>query len=411
LKDIFDKCVEFIDRPKTILADDHALAAELFTSVSPVANAGPWIQANGRKMLQFSTNDYLGLAMHPDVRARATEMVERYGVCSPMGSRVLTGTTEHHLRLEEKVARFKRTEAALTFATGSMAMMGALACVAHPRDILIMDQYAHASLVCGARISGAKILYFRHNDMDDLENILKKVVDSRALAIVVDGIYSMQGDMAPLPRLVELKKKYNARLLVDDAHGTGVCGENGRGTAAHFGVEDEIDLHMGTFSKALGTIGGFACGSRVVIDYIRYNAPTFLFTKAMPISIVAATEMALELLEHADDKRKRLWENTCRLQKGVRELGFSYGSTMSPITPIRANGTDALYIAQALRQEYGIWAVPVIYPGVHLGTSIVRVIPTASHSDSDIDHLIQSLGSVSKKMRKADPRPSTMWHG
>ncbi len=401
MKDIFAKCEAFLARSKTVLAGDQALATQLFTSVSPEENAGPWIEVNGRKMLQFSTNDYLGLASNPEVRKVGLDLAERFGLCSPMGSRVLTGTTEHHLRLERKVAEFKRTEAALTFATGSNAMMGALACVAHQRDTLIMDQYAHASLVCGAKISGAKTLFFRHNDMQDLESILRKETDARSIAIVVDGIYSMQGDMAPLDELVELKKKYNVRLFVDDAHGNGVCGDGGRGTAAHYGVEDEIDLHMGTFSKAVGTIGGFVAGPKVVLDFIRYNAPTFLFTKAMPISIVGATEKAIDLLMDADDRRAKVWENTKRLQDGVRELGFSIGETQSPITPIKAKGSDALYIADELRRDYGIWAVPVIYPGVHLGTSIVRVIPTANHTEADIDHLLDALGAIHRKMALA----------
>jgi len=405
LKDIFDKCEAFLARSKTVLAGDQALAAELFSAVSPPVNAGPWIQANGRRMLQFSTNDYLGLAQHPEVQAVGLEMAERYGLCAPMGSRILTGTTEYHRRLEQKVAEFKRTEAALTFATGSSAMMGALACVAHARDVLIMDQYAHASLVCGAKISGARALFFRHNDLEDLENILRKVADTRSLAIVIDGIYSMQGDMAPLREIAELKNKYGARLFVDDAHGTGVCGEEGRGTAALFGVEDQVDLHMGTFSKAVGTIGGFVCGNRTVIDFIRYNAPTFLFTKSLPISIVASTEKAIDLARKADDRREKLWKNRERLQDGIRRVGFSIGGTQSPITPIKANGSDALYIADELRRDYGIWAVPVIYPGVHLGTSIVRLIPTANHGDADIDHAIDSLGAIHAKMAGADRAP------
>ena len=398
---MFDKCEAFLARAKSVTPGDQALATELFTAVSPPVNAGPRMDVNGREMLQFATNDYLGLAQHPEVRAVGLEMAERYGVCAPMGSRLLTGTTDYHLKLEDRVAKFKRTEAALTFATGSNATMGALACLAHHRDVLVMDQYAHASLVCGAKISGAKVLFFRHNDMEDLEKTLKSVENARSLAIVVDGIYSMQGDMAPLVELVALKKKYNARLLVDDAHGTGVCGEGGRGTAAHFGVEDDIDLHMGTFSKAVGTIGGFIAGSKTVVDFVRYNAPTLLFTKAMPISIVAATEKSIDILEAADDRREQLWENVCRLQGGVAKLGFSIGDTMSPITPIQANGTEALYIADSLRRDHGIWAVPVIYPGVHLGTSIVRVIPTANHTDADVDHLVSSLATVQKNLPEA----------
>ena len=391
MRDIFDKCKEFVSGPNGVRGEDREFAAELFSSVSPPGNAGPWMQLDGRRMLQFSTNDYLGLAMHPEVRARAVRIVQEYGVCSPMGSRLLTGNTEYHLLLEQEVAALKRCESALTFPAGAMATTGTLACLADSQDLLIMDEHAHATLICGAKASGVKILFFRHNHLEHLENILSKSADSRPLAIVVDGVYSMQGDLAPLAELVPLKKKYGARLIVDDAHGTGVCGENGRGTAAHFGVEDEVDLHLGTFSKAVGTIGGFVAGNRAVVEYIRYNAPTFVFTKAMPLAVAEATRLALELLDKADAQRKRLWENTRRLQGGLKARGFSIGNTQSPITPIQVDGTDALYIARELRQAYRIWVSPVIYPAVHLGKSLLRIIPTAMHTDADIDYLIDSI--------------------
>lgn len=394
MKDIFDKCEEFLSASRRLDRRDRALAAGLFASVSPPANAGPWIAANGRKLLQFSSNDYLGLAMHPEVRARALEIVHEYGVCSPMGSRLLTGTTELHLELERKLAVFKRCEGAVTFPTGAMAMIGMLACLAGPGDLLVLDEHAHATLVCGARISGAKIAYFRHNDVEHLEGILCGHASAAPRAIVVDGVYSMQGDVAPLAELAVLKRKYGARLIVDDAHGTGVFGEHGRGTAAHLGVESEIDLQAGTFSKALGTIGGFVAGDAAVVEYIRYHAPTYIFSKAMPLAVAAATLKALELLQEADDRRRRLWENARRLQAGLKARGFDLGRTQSPITPVHAAGNDALYMAGELRTTYDIWAAPVIYPAVRLGASILRLIPTAMHGDAEIDSLVDALATV-----------------
>ena len=394
MKDIFYKCEEFIDGPSVIRSGDRALAAEVFSCVSPPANAGPLIRSNGQKILQFSSNDYLGLAMHPDVRSAALRAVAQYGIGSPMGSRLMTGTTKYHLELEEQVAAFKRCQAAVTFASGALAMMGALACLAGQDDMLIMDENAHATLQCGARISGARIVCFRHNDMNHLEDILKRFGGSRPLAVVVDGVYSMQGDVAPLPELVELKEHYDARLIVDDAHGTGVFGEGGRGTAAQFGVEDQVDLHAGTFSKAVGTIGGFVAGKRKVVEYIRYNAPTLVFTKAMPVAVAAATMQSLELLERADQRRKTLWKNTKRLHDSLRTQEFEIGNTVSPITPIKFKGTEAIFVAHELRTAYGIWVAPVVYPAVSLGTSILRVIPTASHSDADIEQLTSALRMV-----------------
>jgi 8-amino-7-oxononanoate synthase len=398
MKDIFDKCEDFLLEPKAVDSRDLELAADLFTRTSPPNNAGPWIEAEGRELLQFSSNDYLGLAVHPDVRARAAEVVQECGISSPMGSRLMTGNTEYHAELERRVAVFKRCEAAVTFPSGAMAMIGTLACLAGPQDLLILDEQAHATLVCGARASGATVRFFRHNDVEHLESVLARSETFQSKAIVVDGIYSMGGDMGPLRELVALKREHGARLFVDDAHGTGVFGENGRGTASHLGVEEDVDLHLGTFSKAVGTIGGFVAGDGTVMEYIRYHAPTFVFSKSTPLAVVAATLVSLELLHQADDRRKKLWENANRLQQGLRQLGLDVGDTQSPITPIRLPGNDALHIADQLHRVQGIWAAPVVYPAVSLGQSILRVIPTAMHTEADVDYLVRSIGMIRGSM-------------
>jgi 8-amino-7-oxononanoate synthase len=398
VEDIFAKCHEFFNAPKVVPADELALAAEMFLAHSPNANAGPWMEIDGRRVLQLSTNNYLGLATHPQVCAAATEVVQRYGIGAPMGSRLLTGNTAAHEELEAALAAFKRCEAALVFPSGALAMMGALGCLAGPGDILLLDEFAHTTLVCGAKISGAEIRTFRHNDLDHLESQLKKIAGSRPTAIVVDGVYSMDGDLSPLQELVELKERFGARLLVDDAHGTGVFGPEGRGTAAHFDVEAKIDLHLGTFSKAFGTIGGFVAGKKEVVDFIRFRAPTFVFTKSTPLAVVAATRAALELVRGGEDLRKRLWSNTARLQRGLRERGFAIGKTQSPITPIEMEGSEALRIAHTLRTVYDIWVTPVVYPAIRLGRSILRVIPTAAHTPEDIDYFLESLTAVRASM-------------
>jgi 8-amino-7-oxononanoate synthase len=393
MTDLFDRCRKFVDGPQVVRGNARDMAAGLFSMVSPPNNAGPWITSGGRRMLQFSTNDYLGLSMHPEVVQAAAHAAAEFGIGAPMGSRLLTGTIEAHLELERALAAFKRTEAALTFTSGALTMMGTLACLAKPGDLLVLDENAHASLVCGAKISGAQITYFRHNDLGHLETILRANAGQR-IGVVVDGVYSMQGDMAPLANLVEMKERYHARLLVDDPHGTGVCGEGGRGTAALLGVERQVDLHAGTFSKALGTYGGFVAGERTVIDYLRYNAPSLLFTKAMPLAAVAATRTSLGLLQAAEDRRERLWANCRRLQDGLKARGFDIGCTQSPITPIQFANTEALDYAHKLRTTYGIWLSPVIYPAVPLGRSILRVIPTALHTAADVDLLLDALTRV-----------------
>lgn len=396
--DIFDKCGQFLADPKIVGSGVRDLAADLFSTVWPPNNAGPWIETGDTRLLQFSSNDYLGLATHEDVMARVSETVNKYGIYAPMGSRLLTGTTEYHLELERNLAEFKRCEAAIIFPSGAMAMIGTMACLGGPNDVLILDEQAHATLVCGAKASGAKLSFFRHNDLEHLESILSRTDDDAGKAIVVDGVYSMYGDTAPLDKIVAIKKKYNARLIVDDAHGTGVFGPGGRGTAAQFGVEDDVDLHAGTFSKALGTIGGFIAGSAETIAYLRFHAPTYVFSKSVPLAVVVATLTSLELLKKADDRRERVWKNRDRLQGALKENRANIGVTQSPITPIHAKGNDSLYIAEKLRKTYGIWAAPVIFPAVQLGTSILRVIPTAMHTDSDIDSLVDAFVTIRGSM-------------
>jgi 8-amino-7-oxononanoate synthase len=401
MSEIFQKCEQFFIRPKVISGEERMMAASLFASVSPPRNAGPWIEGGDRRYLQFSSNDYLGLAMHEEVLAAVCRAVDDCGIASPMGSRLMTGTTTSHLELERKLAVFKRCESAVVFPSGAMAMMGTLACLGGPRDLLIFDEKAHASLVIGGKASGAQMVFFRHNDLDHLESILRKPENRRPRAIIVDGIYSMDGDMAPLVEMVELKNRYGARLIVDDAHGTGVLGESGRGTAAHLGVEDQIDLHAGTFSKAVGTIGGFVAGPSAVIEYVRFHAPTFIFSKSMPMAVVAATRVSLQLLEKADDRRERLWENKRRVQEGLMSLGFDIGQTTSPITPVQFADNEALRVAYVLRNQFGIWVAPVVYPAVPFGKSILRLIPTALHTESDVRYLVESFAAVRGKLASA----------
>lgn len=397
--DIFDKCVRF-QRHQNIVSREHrATAEEVLFRISPLNNAGPWMNVNGRRVLQFSTNDYLGLASHPRIREAAAAIINEHGVSMPMGARPLTGNIELLVELERRVADFKRTEEALVFSNGAHTMMGAIATLANARDLVVLDRHAHASLVCGARISGAKIKFFQHNDLESLEAILLEAPSKQAIMVVVDGVYSMQGDLAPLPSLCDLCEKYGARLIVDDAHGTGVCGATGRGAAELMGVEDRIDLHLGTFSKAVATMGGFAAADKVVIDYLRFTAPTILFTKAMPACIAAATIESLKLLAEADDRRETLWRNARVLQDGLRAAGHSVGDTQTPITPIQGDGIEAVYMGKALYDEYDIWVSAVLYPAVPIGTSILRAIPNATHTEEDIQRLVGALSELRVRAR------------
>ncbi|MBM4034318.1 MAG: pyridoxal phosphate-dependent aminotransferase family protein [Planctomycetes bacterium] len=394
MADIFDKCMRFREEQRSVLQEDVPVAERVIFGVSPLENAGPWIEADGRRMLQFSTNDYLGMSVHPEVRAAAAEYAARHGVSAPMGARPLTGTVELHIDFERRIAEFKRAEAALSFTMGAGAMLGSVACLARPHDVLIMDQLAHASLICGARIAGATIKYFKHNDPENLERVLTRCDPTKAKMIVVDGVYSMNGDIAPLREICDLKERYGARLFVDDAHGNGVCGEGGRGAAELLGVEHRIDLHAGTFSKAFGTYGGFVAGPKEVVFFVRCLAPTILFTKAAPACTVAATMKSIELVANAHDRRRKLWDNARYLQDLLRQRGFEVGGTQTPITPIRLGDSAALHCADILRRKHNVWVSAVVYPAVRRGNGIIRVIPTALHERADIEHLVTSLESA-----------------
>jgi len=401
--DIFDRCFRFRDEQKVGTAEELGIAERVLFDVSPIDNAGPWIDHDGRRVLQFSTNDYLGMSVHPEVLKAGAECAARYGVGAPMGARPLTGTIGPHLELERQVADFKRTEAAVTFSMGAGAMMGAIACLTKPGDLLIMDSLAHASLVCGGKISGARIRYFRHNDMASLERLLEHADPEQAKLIVVDGVYSMNGDIAPLGDICDLRDRYGARLFVDDAHGTGVCGENGRGAAELCGVEDRIDLHAGTFSKAIGTSGGFVAGATDVIFYIHCLAPTMLFTKAAPACTVAATLKSLELVRESADRRRSVWANAEHLQNALRERDIDVGDTQTPITPISFGGNSALHVADILRRKYNIWVSAVTYPAVRRGSAILRAIPTALHEPSDVTYFVDSIMAALDEHRAAEP--------
>lgn len=405
MADIFDRCMRFREEQRIAAQEDLPVYERVIFGVSPTENAGPWIEANGRRMLQFSTNDYLGMSVHPEVRAVAAEYAARHGISAPMGARPLTGTVELHLEFERRIADFKRTEAALSFTMGAGAMIGAVACLARQGDLLIMDQLAHASLVCGGKISGASIKFFRHNDPENLERVLKRSDPARPKLIVVDGVYSMNGDIAPLREICDLKERYGARLFMDDAHGHGVCGDHGRGAAEMLGVEDRIDLHAGTFSKAFGTYGGFVAGHKDVVFYIRCLAPTILFTKAAPACVVAATMKSLELVRKAHDRRKKVWDNARYLQSLLRARGFEVSDTQTPITPIRLGDHCAVHCADLLRRKHGVWVSAVVYPAVRRGNGIIRAIPTALHTHEDVDYLVNSLEAARAEVQAMAASP------
>lgn len=396
MPDIFDKCDEFWNRMKKV-AGDH-FEPDVFFRQFPVTNCLPHVEIGGTEYLQIATNDYLGLATHPEVVHEATKVCSVSGVGTPLGARPLTGNTALHIQLEEDLAKFRNTEASLVFNLGLGAMSGTIACMVGRRERVFVDAYAHGCLHDGARLCKGEASWFGHNDLDDLESQLKACPLEQPKLIAVDGVYGMTGDLAPLPELVELKNKYNAQLFVDDAHGTGVLGDNGRGTPEHFGVEDEVDLHGGTFAKSFGTFGGYVCGRKKALDFIKFVSPGFMLTKALPGCITAATIKSLELMQSMPERRHQLWENIAVLRNGLRDAGFNIGDPKGAVTSIFTRGAMALSAVKMLQDEHKVIVNPVMYPAVPYGTSIIRMTASALHTPADMHRLVKAIIAVATKI-------------
>jgi 7-keto-8-aminopelargonate synthetase-like enzyme len=400
MPDIFDKCDEFWSRMKKVTGDHFD--PDVFFRQFPITNCLPNVEMGGTEYLQVATNDYLGLATHPEVIKAATTICAENGVGTPLGARPLTGNTSLHLKLEAELSRFRRTEASLVFNLGLGAMSGTIACMVGRKERVFVDAYAHGCLHDGARLCKGEASWFGHNDMEDLESQLKECPLDQPKLIAVDGVYGMTGDLAPLPQLVELKKKYKAQLFVDDAHGTGVLGENGRGTPEHFGVEDEVDIHGGTFAKAFGTFGGYICGSKRALDFIKFVSPGFMLTKALPGCITNATLKSLELMQAMPERRHQLWENIRVLRNGLRDSGFNIGEPEGAVTSIYTRGAMAISAVRMLMEEHKIIVNPVMYPAVPYGTSIIRMTASALHSHQEMQRLVDAIVAVSRKIPLLD---------
>ena len=398
MADIFDKCDEFWARMQKLAGEQFESGLSTFFRNFPITNCLPTIEMDGQEFLQVATNDYLGLATHPDVVRAAVEVATENGIGTPLGARPLTGNTEGHLHLERELAEFRRTEASLVFNLGLGAMSGTIACMVGRKERVFVDAYAHGCLHDGARLCKGEATWFAHNDMDDLEHQLKQCPSDQPKLIAVDGVYGMTGDLAPLDKLVELKNKYKARLFVDDAHGTGVLGDHGRGTPELFGVEDEIDLHGGTFAKSFGTFGGYVCGPRRVLDYVKHVSPGFMLTKALPGAIVAATRKSLELMQAMPERRTQLWTNLNALRGGLRDAGFDIGNPNGAVTSIFTRGITALQAVRLLHDEHQIVVNPVMYPAVPYGTSIVRMTVSALHTPDQMQRLVDAIVQVAERI-------------
>lgn len=390
--DVFQKC------------EDYNLTRELrkndiypyFRAISSPQD--PVVTIDGEKIIMLGSNNYLGLTNHPEVKKAASQALSRYGTgCA--GSRLLNGTLDVHVELERRLTAFTNTEATLTFSTGYQVNVGVISCLLGRHDMAFIDSLDHASILDGVRLGFGKPLKYRHNDTSDLAGKLERSAQDRGKLIIVDGVFSMEGDLANLPEIVKLKKKHGARLLVDEAHGIGVFGENGRGSIEYFGVEEDIDLVMGTFSKSLAAVGGFIAGESGVIEFIKHHARSQIFSAAPPPASAAAVLSALDIVEREPERRKQLWENTHFMQNQLQDLGFDTGNSQSPVIPIIV-GDDVTTFTMATRlQEEGVFVNPVVTPAVPPGQAMIRTSYMATHKR---EHLLQALAAIRKVGRELD---------
>ena len=352
---------------------------------------------NGKKVLMFGSNSYLGLTCHPKVKEAAKNAIDKYGTgCA--GSRFLNGNLDIHMQLEEKLARLVNKEAALCYSTGFQVNQGVISCVAGRNDYVILDELDHASIIDGSRLTFAKVLKFAHNDMKDLERKLKLCEPDKVKLIVVDGIFSMEGDITNLPEIVRLSEKYKGSIMVDDAHALGVIGKNGSGTASHFGLTDKVDLIMGTFSKSLASIGGFIAADKVAINFIKHNSRSLMFSASMTPSSAASVLAAIEIMENEPERIKHLMVLTKYARDRFNELGFDTGKSESPIIPLFIrDDVKALQMAQRLLEE-GVFINPVVSPAVPKEDCIIRFSLMATHTFDKVDRAIEKITSVAKEL-------------
>jgi 8-amino-7-oxononanoate synthase len=388
--DIFEKCRKF-----TAARELRERGVYPFFRMIESAQE-PEVVMHGKRMIMVGSNNYLGLTNHPKVKEAAIDAIKKYGTgCA--GSRFLNGTLDIHVELEAKLARFMRREAALVFSTGFQVNLGVIAAIVGKDDVVVIDKMDHASIVDGCKLSYGEVKRFKHNDMADLERVLSEH-NGRGKLVVVDGVFSMEGDIIDLPETLGIIKRHGARLMVDDAHGIGVLGKSGRGTAEHFGLEQEVDLIMGTYSKSLASIGGFVAGDAEVIDYIKHFARALIFSASPPPASVAAVSAALDIIEHEPERIERLWKNTRKMLGGFKSLGFAVGPSQTPIIPIIVGEDETAFKMVMMLQEAGIFANVAVSPAVPPGKALIRTSYMATHTDEQLDRVLDAFAHVGKTL-------------
>jgi len=371
----------------------------LYNRIRTIGSAqGAWLTVDGKNVLNFCSNNYLGLANHPKIVEAAKEATKKYGV-GPAAVRSIAGTMDLHVQLEQRLARFKGAEDVITFQSGFTANLGTIAALVGKEDVIFSDRLNHASIIDGCRLSGAKIVAYEHYDPGALEDAIKEHASNfRRALIITDGVFSMDGDIAPLPALVEVARKYDILFMVDDAHGEGVLGKGGRGIVDHFGLHGKVDIEVGTMSKAFGVVGGMVAGDKVIIEWLRQRGRPFLFSSAVTAPDAAACLAAVDLLEESTELVDKLWANAKYFKAEMRKLGFDTGASETPITPVMLG--EAPLAQQFSRElfEEGVFAMAIGFPTVAKGKARIRVMISAAHDNDDLGKGLEAFAKVGKKL-------------
>ena len=370
----------------------------VFRTLVPLdTEQGSKVQIEGKTVIQLSSNNYLGLTSHPRLRDAAMEAIRSYGVGT--GSvRTIAGTLKMHAELERKLAEFKHTEAALVFQSGFTTNQGVLSAILTDKDVVISDELNHASIIDGIRLTKAARRVYAHVDMESLEVALKETQSYRKRLIVTDGVFSMDGNIAPLPAIVELAEKYDALIMVDDAHASGVLGKNGRGTVNHFGLDGRVHIQVGTLSKAIGVLGGYVAGPQALIDYLIHKGRPFLFSTSHPPAVTMANMAAIDVLINEPELIEKLWENARFFKEGLLSLGFDIGESKTPITPVLVGEDKVAYELSDRLLEYGVFAQGIVFPTVAKGKARVRTIVTAEHSKEELEEALSAFERAGKQL-------------
>ena len=386
------------DKLKAFTIPDELKQAGIYPYFRPIEeNHDTEVVIDGKRILMFGSNSYMGLTNHPKVKEAAKNALDKYG-SSCSGSRFLNGTSTLHIDLEQRLAEFVGKEEALIFTTGFQTNLGTVSALTGRNGVLLLDELDHASIIEGSRLSFSRVLKYAHNDMNDLEAMLKSIPEEKVKMIVIDGVFSMEGDICNLPEITKLAKKYNAIVIVDDAHALGVIGGVGKGTANHFGLTNDVDLIMGTFSKSLASVGGFIASTKEVINYLKHHSRPMIFSASIPPSAAAAAIAALEIMKSEPERLEMLWKNTNYINKALNELGFDINTTETPIIPIYIRDNQLTFQFTQLLFEEGIFVNPVVSPAVKSDSSLIRMSIMATHTQAQLDEAIHKLEKVAKKL-------------